>query len=272
MSVRVLGAIVAVSLGVAAAPARADQAVMLTSGNRLLTFDTFTPGTITRDVPITGLTGTETVKALDFRPATGQLYAFTLPTATAGDQIRTYTVDPATGAASLVGQTAGLVGVGDKVAGGSFDAAFDRFRYVDADDNQARIRPADGTAVSANPPAASGDFDLMPSPHAPDVVAYAIDRSFSGATLTTTVAIDRNGNRLDRTTEPPSFTVEVRVTGRRYVENRDTLVVVSGSRDDDTTFTERWRLVLGDDRENPWRLSAPGTAAPAPSPGSQPRP
>jgi predicted lipid-binding transport protein (Tim44 family) len=66
---------------------------------------------------------------------------------------------------------------------------------------------------------------------------------------------------LDGETDPPSFTVEARVRGRRYVENRDTLATLSGSKDRETTFTERWRLTLTGDADQPWRISS--AAAPA---------
>jgi predicted lipid-binding transport protein (Tim44 family) len=52
------------------------------------------------------------------------------------------------------------------------------------------------------------------------------------------------------------MTIEVDLTGRRYVENRDTTAVLAGSRTRKTSFTERWTLsVTGDDRQ-PWRITA----------------
>lgn len=61
---------------------------------------------------------------------------------------------------------------------------------------------------------------------------------------------------LDGEAQPPSFTVEARVRGRRYVEDRDTIELLSGSRDSETTFTERWRLTLSGDERQPWRLTS----------------
>ena len=58
-----------------AAGAGAEQMVALSSDNRLLFFDHATPGTITRTATITGLQSGETIFGIDFRPATGQLYA-----------------------------------------------------------------------------------------------------------------------------------------------------------------------------------------------------
>ncbi|HEX6713186.1 MAG TPA: TIM44-like domain-containing protein [Thermoleophilaceae bacterium] len=59
---------------------------------------------------------------------------------------------------------------------------------------------------------------------------------------------------LDSNATPPSFTVEARVRGRRYREDRDTVAVVSGDPDTETTFTQSWRLVLSDVNETPWRI------------------
>ena len=59
---------------------------------------------------------------------------------------------------------------------------------------------------------------------------------------------------LDAAADPPTMTVEVDITGNRYVENRDTTAVLAGSRTRRTSFTERWTLALtGDDRQ-PWRI------------------
>lgn len=61
---------------------------------------------------------------------------------------------------------------------------------------------------------------------------------------------------LDAAAEPARMSVEVDVSGRRYVEDRDTADVVSGSKDAETTFTERWTLAIDGPAENPWRIVA----------------
>jgi predicted lipid-binding transport protein (Tim44 family) len=54
--------------------------------------------------------------------------------------------------------------------------------------------------------------------------------------------------------EPATMTVDVELGGRRYVEDRDTAAVLSGSKDSATTFTERWTLALDGPDDAPWRL------------------
>jgi predicted lipid-binding transport protein (Tim44 family) len=53
---------------------------------------------------------------------------------------------------------------------------------------------------------------------------------------------------------PATMTVEVELGGRRYVEDRDTAAVVSGSKDSAATFTERWTLALDGPADAPWRI------------------
>ena len=54
--------------------------------------------------------------------------------------------------------------------------------------------------------------------------------------------------------EPPRMRVSVLAEGRRYVEDRDTAAVVSGSQSTVTRFTEQWTLALDGDDANPWRI------------------
>jgi hypothetical protein len=42
----------------------------------------------------------------------------------------------------------------------------------------------------------------------------------------------------------------------RYVEDRSTLDVLSGSRDGTTDCSQRWELGLSDDPDHPWRVLA----------------
>ena len=57
---------------------------------------------------------------------------------------------------------------------------------------------------------------------------------------------------------PATMTVELELGGRRYVEDRDTAAVVSGSKDSAATFTERWTLALDGPADAPWRIVGVG--------------
>ncbi|HKG03553.1 MAG TPA: TIM44-like domain-containing protein, partial [Conexibacter sp.] len=53
---------------------------------------------------------------------------------------------------------------------------------------------------------------------------------------------------------PPTMTVEVEVHGRRYVEDRDTAAVLSGSKSRAATVAERWTLALAGPDDRPWQV------------------
>jgi predicted lipid-binding transport protein (Tim44 family) len=66
---------------------------------------------------------------------------------------------------------------------------------------------------------------------------------------------------LDAAAQPPTMTIEVDLTGRRYIEERDTARVLSGSQSRATNFTERWTLALDGDESQPWRIASVGSPA-----------
>jgi predicted lipid-binding transport protein (Tim44 family) len=68
---------------------------------------------------------------------------------------------------------------------------------------------------------------------------------------------------LDAQADPPTMGLEVHLSGRRYVEDRDTAAIVSGSQSHESQFTEYWTLALSGDGEQPWRIVSVGMPAPA---------
>ena len=78
---------------------------------------------------------------------------------------------------------------------------------------------------------------------------------------------------LDAHASPPAMTVELRVRGVRYVEDRATTTVLSGDKSIESSFTMRWRMELTDNDDHPWRIAAvqsgdAGPPASAPSKAS----
>ncbi len=64
---------------------------------------------------------------------------------------------------------------------------------------------------------------------------------------------------LDPASEPPTMTIEVQITGRRYIEDRATTTLVAGNPTRETTFSEHWTLALDGDHSQPWRIAAVGS-------------
>ena len=67
-----------------------------------------------------------------------------------------------------------------------------------------------------------------------------------------------NISALDPAAKPPTLQAEIRLRGRRYMEDRSTGAVVSGGQNRDSAFTESWTFALGDDPQEPWQIVAAG--------------
>jgi hypothetical protein len=182
------GAAIIVALGLAAASPAAAQAATafaVLPNNTFVTFDTATPTAATGFGTITGIGAAEVVRSVEFRPADGKLYATAVATGSiANSLVTTYTVNPATGVATLVGQTAAAVPLaGDVATGADFNPIADRLRIVNSNDENFRINPNNG--------ALSGDDVNINPALTSDIVGLAYDRNVVGATATTAYAINR---------------------------------------------------------------------------------
>jgi hypothetical protein len=165
--------------------------VGLTDTNDIYEFDSANPGTITNAVQITGLqTNSEHVVGEAIRPSTGQLYVSTVQTGSTTDSdLRTYTVNVTTGAATFVGATGAVPNLGDRATGYSFDPVSGLIRVIQADDVNDLINPNTGVLESEETSL------TYTSPAATPVVAiaYTAGSSQSPATL---YAIDEGDNAL----------------------------------------------------------------------------
>src|SRR5262245_17954065 len=153
----------AVALGAAPGRAGAGTIYALDLFNGLLTFDSSTPVTIQSSTPITGLaTDFESVLAIDFRPATGELYGVS-------NTGRLYRLDAATGAATSVGVYVPAGFLVQETFGFDFNPVADRLRLV----GEARVGPRPGDIVGINfrinPDDASTVVDGAPAYAAGDV-------------------------------------------------------------------------------------------------------
>ena len=180
-----------------AAGARAEQMVALTNDNRLFFFDHATPGTIIRTAVVTGLQTGETLFGIDFRPATGQLYALSSTS-------RLYQLDVNSGAATAVGSAGDFSIVGTNF-GFDFNPTDDRIRITSDSDQNIRVNPNDGTATS--------DLTLRFAAGDPNdgvnatVVASAYTNNFAGAGATVLYDIDQSLDALVIQDPPNSGTL-----------------------------------------------------------------
>ena len=168
------------------------------SGGSLISFNSATPGTVRTIGTITGITVGQTLEGLDFRPATGQLYAMGYEVATGVAQV--YTIDTATGSATAVGNSATLAANLTNI-GFDFNPVPDRIRVTASGGQNYRLNPNDGTLVivdgSLNYPV--GDTRAG---NTPGVVTVAYSNSFAGTTATTMFAYDFTYNSLASSSNP----------------------------------------------------------------------
>jgi len=151
-----------------------------TTANHLVRFDVSSPGTLLRDVPITGLPAGESILGIDFRTATGQLYGL-------GSSSRLYTINPGTGVATGVGTGPFSPALSGAAFAMEFDGKDDRIQVVSDTGQSLRINPNTGTVNAVNPPLAfpSGDSNQGIPPHVTALAAapfyasqfYGIDSS-----------------------------------------------------------------------------------------------
>lgn len=145
----------------------------VTTSNQLVRFDTATPGTVTTIGAISGLQGGENVLGIDFRPATGQLFAL-------GSTSRLYTINTANGAATHIAPLSTPLSGTD--FGFDFNPTVDRIRIVSNTGQNLRVVPDTGAVT----------VDGVLNPGTPSVTAAAYTNSFNGATATTLYVIDNS--------------------------------------------------------------------------------
>ncbi|HEY0006704.1 MAG TPA: DUF4394 domain-containing protein [Pyrinomonadaceae bacterium] len=165
----------------ASATSTTTTVVAVTSGNKLLIFNSETPGTIDFAVNITGLQSGETILGMDFRPRTGQLFAL-------GSTRRLYIINPSTGATTLVGSGPLSIGTGGTDYGFDFNPVADRIRIVDNADENFRVDPDTGV-VTADGPLAYNAGDAHAGQN-PNVVGAAYNNNIAGAQTTTLFDLD----------------------------------------------------------------------------------
>jgi hypothetical protein len=149
---------------------------------------------------IVGLGASETVLGIDKRPATGQIFIWTVPAGSAANAVvRTYTLDPATGVATLVGSVPGTVpGAVDLKTGFDFQPIVDRIRVVVSNNENFRINPN-------NAQLSGDDVNLTYSGITGAVIEVAYDRNVAPGppgtpappgTFTTAYVISRGDSKL----------------------------------------------------------------------------
>lgn len=161
--------------------ASAETIYATTTDGQLISFDSATPTNILTGVPLSGLQSNETIQGIDFRPKTGQLFAV-------GSFSNLYTINPATGAAALVGAGGFSPALNGAWFGFDFNPTIDRIRNVSDANQNLVLNPDLGTATGVTS-LFFGPGDVNEGID-PTVAHSAYTNNFDGATTTQLYGID----------------------------------------------------------------------------------
>ncbi len=159
----------------------------LTNSNQLISYNANAAQTPIATATITGLPGGEKIIAIDFRPATGQLYGL-------GNTSRIYIINHMNGAATAVGAAPFTPAISGSLVGFDFNPTVDRIRLVTSTGQNLRLNPETGTVAAT---------DANLNPGTPGVVAVAYTNSVAGAATTTLFDIDLTAGKLYKQ-DPPN--------------------------------------------------------------------
>jgi hypothetical protein len=155
-------------------------------GTTLVRFNSATPGTITTVGPLTGtVSGLHFVRSIDFRPATGQLYALSLDV-TAANKAQLYTVNLSNGALTPVGSIITLGTNSSPLVEMEFNPVTDTIRVVtganqdSGQTNNFRLTPAG--VLTTDPNLDYDSTDVNPNFSNNQLVAAAFTNPSAGQT------------------------------------------------------------------------------------------
>lgn len=121
------------------------------------------------------------IVGLDFRPATGQLYALGYNSTSGASRL--YTVNLSSAIATPVGASDFMLDAGESFFGFDFNPTVDRIRLVTGTDNNYRLHPITGTIVATDGNIAYALTDVNSASNA-TVLAGAYTNSYIGSTST----------------------------------------------------------------------------------------
>jgi hypothetical protein len=162
--------------------ARAELVFGVTDQRFVVSWDSASPGVLLSGSAVSGLQQNETVLGIDFRPATGQLYAL-------GSSNRLYVLNTTTGAATMVGAGPFAIPITGSSHGFDFNPTIDRIRVVTNTNDNYVLNPNDGTVQLQ----ATDVFYVTGDPNQgadPNVVHSSYTNSFAGATATQLFGVD----------------------------------------------------------------------------------
>ena len=186
--------------------AEAQKIVGITQDDKIFTMASASaPGTTTTPIAITGMTAGQTVAGVDYRPATGELYALGYNSSTTEAQL--YTINATTGAATVINSTPIMLMLGSNSAiSFDFNPTVDRIRVLGANKKNYRLHPVTGAIVATDMDLAYAVGDVNAAASAA-IGACAYTNSYIGSTVTTLYNYDMSLNVLTTQIPPNNGTL-----------------------------------------------------------------
>ncbi|AYZ13873.1 DUF4394 domain-containing protein [Chryseobacterium arthrosphaerae] len=174
----------------------------ITAMNELVYFNSNNPKTFTSKTAVTGIPSGEKLLSIDFRPATGELYALS-------NASKLYIINTSNASARVVGSTAFTPLISGTTAAIDFNPTVDRIRLVSNTGQNLRLHPETG-AVAAT------DININGTGN-PSVTGLAYTNSKAGASATILYDIDPASGKLYKQDPPNNGTlVEVGSLGTTF--------------------------------------------------------
>jgi hypothetical protein len=162
----------------------------LSTNNDLLAFNAKNSNVMTSTKPITGLPTGEKLLSIDFRPATGELYAVS-------NNSKLYIINTATATSRVVSTTAFTPAVSGTIVSIDFNPTVDRIRLVSNTGQNLRINPENGVTAATDTSIATSAA----------IAGIAYTNSKSGAATTTLYDIDLTSGKLFKQDPPNNGTL-----------------------------------------------------------------
>lgn len=162
----------------------------LTENNQLVYFNTNNSSTFTSTKPIMGIPSGEKLLSIDFRPATGELYAVS-------NASKFYIINTSTASTRMVSTTSFSPVISGTIASIDFNPTVDRIRLVTNIGQNLRLHPETG-AIAAT------DMSITTTS---SIMGIAYTNSFSGATSTILYDLDATSGKLFKQDPPNNGTL-----------------------------------------------------------------
>ncbi|MCH7403164.1 DUF4394 domain-containing protein [Belliella kenyensis] len=153
----------------------------LLEGNRIAMYDARELNSPMDTREITGLESGDNIISIDYRPATGQLYAL-------GASSRLYVINENSGVATALGESSFSPAISGENASIDFNPTVDRIRLVTESGQNLRLHPELGNVVATDGNISGGSN--------PRIGAVAYTNSMAGASATELFDIDFASNKL----------------------------------------------------------------------------